>query len=94
MRHGYDYPITVDYSIASYVDSQNYSLSGTVDMTQTLTDSVLGTSTENVRSYGVLARTNGVVTAADGHSTSYYAAPGYFHYLATEHGLITKDVSH
>ena len=105
-RHAYDYPITVDYAIGSFVDGNNYSLSGTVDMTQTLSDAVgsedgwqpASHSTENVNSYGVLTRTNGVVTESDGNSTSRYAGDNdlgkhYVHYLASDHGLITKDVS-
>jgi len=59
-RHAYDYPITIDYSAAAYVDDQNFSLTGTVDMTQTLVDSAQGASTENVHSYGILSRVNGV----------------------------------
>jgi Peptide N-acetyl-beta-D-glucosaminyl asparaginase amidase A len=103
--HTYDYPLTVDYTIGSYVDSQNYSLSGTVDMTQTLSDALASgagwqpasRSTEYVDSYGVLARTNGVVTESDGNSTSRYAGDNdqgqwYIHYLASDHGLITKDL--
>ncbi|HZE48664.1 MAG TPA: peptide-N4-asparagine amidase [Jatrophihabitantaceae bacterium] len=93
-RHAYDYPITIDYSAAAYVDDQNFSLTGTVDMTQTLVDSKQGASTENVHSYGILSRVNGVNTESDGNSTSFYARPGYVHYLASNHGLITKDVSH
>lgn len=92
--HAYDYPITIDYSAAAYVDDQNFSLTGTVDMTQTLVDSRLGASTENVTSSGVLSRTNGVTSESDGHSTSYYLGNGYYHYLASNHGLITRNVSH
>ena len=105
-RHTYDYPLTVDYTIGSFVDGNNYSLSGTVDMTQTLSDAVgsedgwrpVSRSTENVDSYGILTRTNGVVTESDGNSTSRYVGDNdqerwYVHDLASDHGLITKDVS-
>jgi Peptide N-acetyl-beta-D-glucosaminyl asparaginase amidase A len=104
-NHTYDYPLTVNYTIGSYVDSQNYSLSGTVDMTQTLSDAVAQgggwqpttRSTEYVDSDGILTRTNGVVTESDGNSTSRYAGDNdqgewYVHYLASDHGLITKDL--
>ncbi len=63
-------------------------------MTQVLSDSASSSSVENVNSYGILSRTNGVTSESDGRSTSYYVAPGYAHYLASNHGLITKDVSH
>jgi hypothetical protein len=105
-RHTYDYPLTVDYTIDSFVDGNNYSLSGTVDMTQTLSDAVASgagrlpasRSTEYVNSYGILTRTNGVVTQSDGNSTSRYTGDNdvgqwYVHYLASDHGLITQDVS-
>jgi hypothetical protein len=105
-RHTYDYPLTVDYTIGSFVDGNNYSLSGTVDMTQTLSDAITSEdgwqpashSTEYVNSYGILTRTNGAVTESDGNSTSRYAGDNdlgrrYVHYLASDHGLITKDVT-
>jgi len=79
-RHAYDYPITIDYSAAAYVDDQNFSLTGTVDMIRPLVDSGTGASTENVHSYGILSRVNGVNTESDGNSTSFYAGPGYVHY--------------
>jgi hypothetical protein len=106
LRHSYNYPLRVDYSAANFVDDQNFSLSGTVDMTQTLTDQVpaghgwqpVSASTENVDSYGILARSNGVTSQSDGHSTSYYVGPNdehrpYLHYLASNHGIITQDVT-
>ena len=53
--------------------------------------------TENVDSYGILARKNGANTESDGHSTSYYRGDDdldryYDHDLAGNHGLITEDV--
>ena len=92
--HAYDYPITIDYSAADYVDDQNFSLTGTVDMTQILSDSAQGSSVENVTSSGVLSRADGVTSESDGHSTSYYVGNGYYHYLASNHGVITQNVSH
>jgi hypothetical protein len=104
-RQGYDYPLAVDYSAAQFVDDQNFTLDGTVDMTRTLTDAVQRHGhwqptfggTENVDSYGILARKNGVNTESDGHSTSYYRGDDdlgryYDHELASNHGLITEDV--
>jgi hypothetical protein len=37
-KHSYSYPITVDSSAANYVDDQNFQLTGSVEMTQTLSD--------------------------------------------------------
>jgi len=105
-RHAYDYPLAVDYSAANYVDDQNFSLDGTVNMTRTLADFAAGHgrnwrqtygSTENVDSYGIEARTNGVTTTTDGHSTSFFRGDDdlgrfYAHYLASDHGLITEDI--
>lgn len=103
--HTYDYPITINYSAAAYVNDQNFSLTGTVNMTQTLGDLVVDGpggiargSSENVDSYGILARTNGVTSTSDGHSTSRFIGTDdqgrpYVHYLASNHGLFTEDVS-
>jgi hypothetical protein len=95
-RHGYDYPLAVDYSAAQYVNDQNFSLDGTVNMTRVLSDTRLGgshdASIENVNSYGILARANGVTSESDGHSTSYYVGHNYAHYLASNHGVVTRDV--
>jgi len=93
-RHAYDYPITIDYSAANFVDDQNFSLTGTVDMSQVLTDSANGSSVENVHSSGILSRANGVTSESDGSSTSFYVGPGHARYLASNHGLITRDVGH
>jgi hypothetical protein len=108
-RTSYDYPLAVDYSAANYVDDQNFSLDGTVDMTRRLAADVQRHGrwvqtyhgTENVSSYGILSRANGVTSESDGHSTSYFrgddgnAASGgkhYEHYLASDHGIVTEDV--
>jgi hypothetical protein len=53
--------------------------------------------TENVTSYGILSRANGVTSESDGHSTSYFRGDDdqgrhYEHYLASDHGIVTKDV--
>ena len=102
--HRYSYPLSVDYSAANFVDDQNFELTGHVVMTRQVSDATTSgrrtatsSSTENVDSDGTLARTNGVTTESDGHSTSSYVGTDvdgshYEHYLASEHGLITKDV--
>ncbi|MBO0839727.1 MAG: hypothetical protein J2O49_02770 [Sciscionella sp.] len=100
-RHAYDYPLSLSYSAALYVDDQNFSLSGTVDMTMSLSDSGTGVrptqSSENVDSYGILARSNGVTSQSDGHSTSSFHGfddngNPYVHLLASDHGRVTKNV--
>ena len=100
--HTYAYPLSVDYSAAGYTDDQNFELTGHVVMTRHVSDAMLGrrasrsSSTEVVDSYGSLARTAGTTSESDGHSTSSYigTADGrrYEHSLASEHGILTKDV--
>ncbi len=105
-RHSYSYPITVDYSAANYVNDQNFSLSGTVDMTMNLRDETrtgqrwhpVRQSSEAVDSYGILARTNGATTESDGHSTSHYFGTDdlgrwYVHLLASNHGRVTLNLA-
>lgn len=100
--HSFAYPITVNaqYQIT---DDQNYNLSATVDMTRRLSDAVDGRvirrSTDEVSSEGVQARTNGTLTAADGHSWANFAGDDdlgdwYEHYLASAHGYVTVDREH
>jgi hypothetical protein len=104
-RTNYDYPLAVDYSAANFVNDQNFSLDGTVDMTRRLSSDVerhgawvrTYHGSENVSSYGILARTNGVNSESDGHSTSYFRGDDdlgghYEHYLSSDHGVVTKDV--
>jgi hypothetical protein len=104
-RTNYDYPLAVDYSAANFVNDQNFSLDGTVDMTRRLSSDVerhgawvrTYHGSENVSSYGILARTNGVNSESDGHSTSYFRGDDdlgghYEHYLSSDHGIVTKDV--
>ncbi len=104
--HTYSYPLTVDYSAANYVDDQNFELTGHVTMTCRLGDSTTSgltgrrsSSTETLDSYGTLARTAGATSESDGHSTSQYVGTDdhgrrYEHYLASDHGLVTRNVVH
>jgi hypothetical protein len=105
-RHSYSYPITVDVSAANYVDDQNFQLTGAVDMTQTLRDETgdgrhwrtTSGSTEWLNSSGVLGRTNGVNTESDGRSKTRFVGTTdtgrpYYHYVASNHGLITGNVT-
>ncbi|WP_410573668.1 peptide-N4-asparagine amidase [Amycolatopsis sp. cmx-4-61] len=102
-RHTWSYPLTTD-ATANITDDQNLRISGAVDMTKTLADltadgpgwrPVRG-SREWLASSGVLARTNGVNTEADGRSKTLFTGTDdlgrpYFHYVASEHGLITEN---
>lgn len=102
--HRYSYPLTVDYSAADYVDDQNFELTGHVVMTRVIHDATTRgghtrrtSSDEVLDSYGSLARTNGTTSESDGRSTSRYVGIGaagrrYVHSLASEHGVVTRDV--
>jgi hypothetical protein len=103
-KHSYSYPITVDSSAANYVDDQNFQLTGSVEMTQILSDetgdgrhwSPAAHSTEWLSSSGVLGRSNGVNTESDGHAQTSFTGLDdlgrpYFHYLAANHGLFTAN---
>ncbi|GGB29648.1 hypothetical protein GCM10011492_20080 [Flexivirga endophytica] len=97
------YPITVGFSAADYVDDQNFSLNGTVDMTQRVSRLVRdGQQIErrgwdwNVTSYGVLARKDGTTSESDGHSTTSYTGTDdsgrpYWHRITTNHGQVVTD---
>jgi hypothetical protein len=98
------YPVSVDFSAASYVNDQNFSLQGTVHMGQDVAS--VGRSggrpearawTWVVDSTGVLSRTNGVTSESDGHSSTSYAGTDdqgrpYYHRIVTQHGLVVTDV--
>lgn len=100
--HSWSYPITV---AASYqiTDDNNFTLSGTVDMTRRLVDTVdsgrthtVRQSTDEVSSAGNDQRAAGVTVAADGHSWENYVGNDdtggwYEHYLASAHGYVTAD---
>lgn len=103
-QQNYDYPLTVDFSAAQFVDDQNFSLTAMVSMGQNLSAAVLRDghlvptrpSAETLSSYGVLSRVNGQNTESDGHSASRYtgmddAGRCYDHQLASNHGLITQN---
>jgi len=102
-RHTWSYPLTTD-ATANITDDQNLRISGSVDMTKTLGDFTgdgrnwrpVRASREWLASSGVLARTNGVNTEADGRSKTLFTGSDdlglpYFHYVASEHGLITEN---
>jgi hypothetical protein len=100
------YPITVDFSAANYVNDQNFSLEGNVDMTQRVQSRVFDGRQRtrrgwdwNVTSYGILARANGVTSESDGHSTTQYVGTDdlgrrYWHRITTDHGLVVTDRQH
>ncbi|MEV6832729.1 peptide-N4-asparagine amidase [Amycolatopsis sp. NPDC051102] len=102
-RHTWSYPLTTD-ATANITDDQNLRISGSADMTKTLADFTgdgrnwrpVSASREWLASSGVLARTNGVNTEADGRSKTLFTGTDdlgrpYFHYIASEHGLITEN---
>lgn len=100
------YAISVDFSAADYVNDQNFSLNGTVDMTQRVSSLVRDGSALtrrgwdwNVTSYGVLARKDGTTSESDGHSTTSYIGTDdngrpYWHRITTDHGQVVTDRQH
>jgi hypothetical protein len=103
--HSWSSPISVAASF-QITDDNNFNLSATVDMTRRLADTVdsgrvrsVRRSTEEVSSFGLDQRANGVTVQADGHSWSDYAGTDdtghpYQHHLASNHGLVTVDRVH
>ncbi len=95
-----NYPITVDYSAAQYVDDQNFSLTGTVHMGQRVASAVTAGGWPVVRgwnwtvdSYGILSRANGVTSESDGHATTSYLGTDdrgrlWRKSIATNHGRV------
>ncbi|HWC83759.1 MAG TPA: peptide-N4-asparagine amidase [Pseudonocardiaceae bacterium] len=101
--HTWSYPITID---ATYqiTDDNDFTLSGTVDMTRKLSDtavsprgvSIVDASTDEVNSTANDQRANGVIVAADGTEWQHYVGADdtggwYDHYLAAAHGYVTAD---
>jgi len=103
--HSFQYPITIQATF-QITNDDNFNLSATVDMTRRLFDltdtggaPVVRHSSDEVNSFGLDQRANGVTVAADGHSTEFFAGDndtGEFgtHFLASAHGFITQDVTH
>jgi hypothetical protein len=103
--HRWSYPLNMVEDIGSYVDDNNYTFSGTVQMSRILTDLVHGPGIANTSSWskdqmssvGEQARSNGTLTEADGHSTETwigsYEGGVWQHQLASDHGIITRDQS-
>ena len=103
--HTFQYPITIGATF-QITNDDNFNLTATVDMTRRLFDltdtggrPVVRQSSDEVNSFGLDQRANGVTVAADGHSTEFFAGDddtGDFgtHFLASAHGFITKDVTH
>ncbi|HEX4724958.1 MAG TPA: peptide-N4-asparagine amidase [Pseudonocardiaceae bacterium] len=103
--HTFAYPITIQATF-QITDDNNFDLSATVDMSRRLFDlqstgreHSVRQSSDEVNSFGLDQRANGVTVAADGHSTENFAGDddtGHFfeHFLASASGLITVDRSH
>ncbi|MEZ0095899.1 peptide-N4-asparagine amidase [Streptacidiphilus sp. EB129] len=107
VRHDWSYPITVDSDVPVFVDGDNYSLSATVSQGRILVDSTrIGNSwlptavtDDHVDATGVLARSAGVTTAADGTDSEHYLGTTdtgscYDHSIAAAHGYVTADHQH
>jgi hypothetical protein len=103
-RHSWSYPITVDSDVALYTDGNNYSLAATVHQGRVLRDAVrrgdhwsgTGFTDDTVDATGVLARSAGVVTAADGTDSEHWfgttdTGSCYDHEIHAAHGYVTSD---
>ena len=107
VRHTWSYPVTVDSDVPLYTDGDNYSLSATVSQGRILVDSVrsgdrwlpTAVTDDRVDATGVLARTAGVTTAADGTDSERYRGSTdtgrcYDRGIAAAHGYVTSDRRH
>jgi hypothetical protein len=109
-RLSWSYPITVDSRIPELIDDNNYGLQATVTQGRQLTDAVaagggggrgwhvVAASDDQVRAQGVMQRTQGTVTAADGSDSEHYVATGasvpggcYDRLITADHGYVTSD---
>ena len=104
--HTWSYPITITEN-AQVTDDNNFTLSGSVDMTRTLSDTTIGgpglfglptisASTDEVSSTGNDQRANGQTVAADGTGTQRFLGTDdtghcYRHTIAAAHGYVTSD---
>jgi hypothetical protein len=99
------YPLSVDFSAASYVDDQNFALQGTVHMGQDVAAVVREAGRRTVRGWGwtldstgSLARTAGITSESDGHSSTAYAGTDdrgrpYHRSITTNHGRVVTDTA-
>lgn len=97
------YPISVDFSAADYQDDQNFSLKGSVNLTQNVSSLTVGQRWPTLRGWswnvdttGVLSRAAGVTSESDGSSTTSYRGTddrGRFVScrIATDHGRVTSS---
>jgi len=103
--HTFSYPVSVQATF-QITDDNNFNLSATVDLTRRLLDvkdngrdHTVRQSSDEVNSFGLDQRANGVTVAADGHSTENFAGNDdtgawFEHFLASAHGFITVDRVH
>src|ERR1700761_1014467 len=102
-RQAWSYPIAVDADVVSLVDDNDYDLQASVSQGRQLSSQVAGphgwrtvaASDDRVTAEGVLARTDGAVSQADGRDAEDYQATGpdgcYHHVITADHGYVTSD---
>jgi hypothetical protein len=102
-RQAWSYPIAVDSDVVSLVDDNDYDLQASVSQGRQLSSQVAGphgwrtvaASDDRVTAAGVLARTDGAVSQADGRDAEDYQATGpegcYHHVITADHGYVTSD---
>jgi hypothetical protein len=101
--HTWSYPITITEN-AQVTDDNNFTLSGSVDMTRTLSDTAtnawglptITASTDEVSANGNDQRANGQTVAADGNGWQRFVGDDdtgrcYSHYIAADHGYVTTE---
>ncbi|MEY9965259.1 hypothetical protein ABIA33_003301 [Streptacidiphilus sp. MAP12-16] len=104
LRHAWSYPITVDSDVPLFTDGNNYSLAATVSQGRILLDSIregdhwrpTAVTDDHVDATGVLARSAGVITAADGTGSEHYlgttdSGACYDRSIEAAHGYVTSD---
>lgn len=96
------YPISVDFSAADYKDDQNFTLKGSVNLTQNVSSVTTGRGWPVPRGWswtvdttGVLSRAAGVTSESDGSSTTSYRGTddnGRFVTcrISTDHGRVVS----
>ncbi|WP_051940521.1 peptide-N4-asparagine amidase [Phaeacidiphilus oryzae] len=95
VRESWSYPITVDSYIPLYTDGNDYRLQATVTQGRIL-DGPDGWTDDRLSATGVLARSDGTVTAADGSGSEHWTGSTdtgscYDHLLTADHGYLTQD---
>jgi hypothetical protein len=99
LTRAWSYPITVDSDVASYTDNNNFDLRASVTQGRQVVvhgPGVLSVTDDRVTASGVLARSGGATTAADGTDAERYVGTTdtggcYGREIEAAHGYVTED---